>query len=49
VLYQALAENQGRPPDEHPDLWRALPAPADDVRLSAGSPHAGLGIRWPPP
>jgi hypothetical protein len=45
VLYQALAENQGAPPDEHPESWKALPAPADDVRLTPGSPHAGLGLR----
>jgi hypothetical protein len=44
-LYQALAENQGQPPSEHPESWQRLPAPADDVRLSATSPHAGLGLR----
>ncbi|WP_437761598.1 right-handed parallel beta-helix repeat-containing protein [Sorangium sp. So ce281] len=49
ALYEALAESQGKQPDQHPDVWRALPAPADDVRLSADSPHQGLGVRWPPP
>ncbi len=49
ALYEAIAENQGRQPDQHPDVWRALPPPADDVRLSADSPHQGLGLRWPPP
>jgi len=48
TLYRALAENTGKAPDQSPAVWRALPAPADDVRLADGSPHAGLGVRWPP-
>lgn len=44
-LYKALAQNQGKPPDQNPALWQALPDPADDVRLSPDSPHAGLGLR----
>lgn len=34
--------------DQNPAVWKALPPPADDVRLAADSPHAGLGVRWPP-
>ncbi|AGP33894.1 hypothetical protein SCE1572_04935 [Sorangium cellulosum So0157-2] len=49
ALYEALEESQGKQPDQHPDAWRALPPPADDVRLRADSPHQGLGVRWPPP
>jgi hypothetical protein len=49
TLYEASSENQQKPPDANPDVWKALPAPADDVRLRADSPHKGLGIRWPPP
>ncbi len=49
TLYEALVENGSAPPDESPDKWEALDAPADDVRLSPSSPHAGLGVRWPPP
>lgn len=45
TLYRALGENQGLAPDEHPEAWEALPPPADDVRLSADSPHQGLGVR----
>jgi hypothetical protein len=45
VMYRALSENSGMPPDANPEVWEALPAPADDVRLSADSPHTGLGIR----
>jgi hypothetical protein len=49
TFYRALSENSGKAPDENPDVWEELPAPADDVRLAADSPHTGLGIRWPPP
>ena len=45
TLYEALVENSEVEPDTNPDVWQALPPPADDVRLSADSPHAGLGIR----
>ncbi len=45
TLYEALAENSEVSPETDPDTWHALPAPADDVRLSPDSPHAGLGIR----
>jgi hypothetical protein len=48
TLYRALAENTAEPPHQNAELWEELPAPADDVRLSEGSPHAGLGVRWPP-
>ena len=48
TLYRALTENSGKAPDQNPSDWKALPAPADDVRLAADSPHAGLGVRWPP-
>jgi len=45
VIYRARAENSEASPDQNPDLWEALPSPADDVRLSTDSPHAGLGLR----
>jgi hypothetical protein len=48
VLYRALKENAGLPPDEAPDVWEPLPDPADDVRLAEDSPQRGLGVRWPP-
>ena len=48
ALYRALAENTGKAPDQNPTAWKALPPPADDVRLAADSPHPGLGVRWPP-
>ncbi|WP_437677751.1 right-handed parallel beta-helix repeat-containing protein [Sorangium sp. So ce131] len=46
ALYEALSENHEARPDQRPDVWRALPPPADDVRLRADSPHQGLGVRW---
>lgn len=45
TLYRARIDNQEAPPDTSPDAWEALAPPADDVRLSADSPHAGLGLR----
>jgi hypothetical protein len=48
TLYRALVDNTGKAPDESPDAWEKLPEPADDVRLAPGSPHSGLGVRWPP-
>jgi hypothetical protein len=49
VLYEALTQNSGKEPSASPESWKELEAPADDVRLDADSPHAGLGLRWPPP
>lgn len=48
-LYEALTENSGQAPNSAPATWRKLPPPADDVRLTDDSPHAGVGLRWPPP
>ncbi len=45
TLYRALAENQAKPPDQHPETWQPLSLPADDVRLTADSPHSGFGLR----
>ncbi|MFO0734489.1 MAG: right-handed parallel beta-helix repeat-containing protein [Labilithrix sp.] len=49
TLYEALADTTGQKPDTSPQAWRALSAPADDVRLAPGSPHGDRGLRWPPP
>ncbi|MGC3998341.1 MAG: hypothetical protein QM767_13045 [Anaeromyxobacter sp.] len=49
LIWEALVENQETEPAAHPATWRQLALPADDVRLTADSPHAGLGIRWPVP
>ena len=49
VLYEALAQNAEKKPDENAAIWKPLAAPADDVRLASTSPHSGLGVRWPPP
>ena len=34
-------------PDAAPELWEELGVPADDARLTADSPHRGLGVRAP--
>lgn len=44
VLYRALAQNQEIRPDLNPQIWQALPAPADDVRLVPGSAQADRGV-----
>jgi hypothetical protein len=48
TLYRALVENSELQPGVHPEAWSELPPPADDVRLTDDSPHAGMGIRWSP-
>jgi len=47
-LYEALRSSTGAVPSEHPEDWEDLGLPPDDVRLAPGSPHGGLGVRWPP-
>jgi hypothetical protein len=49
VIYEAIAQNAEKKPNEHPEAWKALAPPSDDVRLAAGSPYAMAGLRWPPP
>lgn len=44
-LYRATAESTNAPPDENPQAWEELPLPADDVRVVAGSAHAGRGVQ----
>ena len=44
VMYEALQDSSGAWPPEHPDSWRPLPLPADDVRVSRGSDHEGIGL-----
>ena len=50
VLYQGelyqleAATSTNQKPTEHPEAWKHLPLPADDVRLEPGSPYEGLGL-----
>ncbi|SDU75425.1 ricin-type beta-trefoil lectin domain protein [Jiangella alkaliphila] len=44
TLYEALEDNQEVPPGSSTAVWQALPQPSDDVRLTAASPHAGVGV-----
>ena len=48
ALYECTAANTNQPPPMHPESWRALPLPADDVRVPSGSAYAGLGISAAP-
>lgn len=47
VLYRARAASSAAAPDAAPELWEELGVPADDARLTADSPHRGLGVRAP--
>lgn len=44
-LYECTSETTAGPPPDHPEAWKKLPAPVDDVRLKADSPYAELGVR----
>ncbi|MEM6794743.1 MAG: hypothetical protein AAF725_12255 [Acidobacteriota bacterium] len=43
-LYLALAANSGELPPDSPGAWQERPYPADDVRLTVGSPFQGYGL-----
>jgi hypothetical protein len=47
TLYRALQENRATAPDTAPEVWEALPTPADDVRVAPGSEYAELGLGLP--
>jgi hypothetical protein len=42
--YRATQSNAEAAPSENPELWEALPPPADDVRVREGSPYADYGV-----
>lgn len=44
VLYEALEENTGRVPPDHPEAWRPLPLPKDDLRTKPGTHWAERGV-----
>ncbi len=44
TLYQALSSNTDKAPADHPEIWQAMPAPADDLRLHPLSPFQGFGL-----
>jgi hypothetical protein len=46
-LYRAIKPNTGKIPPTNPDSWEALPDPADDVRLVAGSGYDTIGLTAP--
>lgn len=44
TLYRATAANSGKIPPENPDLWEALPVPADDYRVVPGTTYAAVSV-----
>ncbi len=43
-LYQATAQNTNQRPPDHPESWKKLSLPTDDLRVKAGSPYAAIGV-----
>ena len=45
-LYEMIGAEAvtGLVPPENPDVWELKADPVDDVRLTAGSPHQGIGL-----
>lgn len=43
-MYECIKENSELAPPDHPELWKKLPLPEDDVRVAPGSPYAGFGV-----
>jgi hypothetical protein len=45
-LYQCIGTeaHTNKVPSENPDVWQAMPAPVDDVRLAPDSPYPGYGL-----
>jgi hypothetical protein len=44
-MYECVQKNTNMPPAAHPEAWKKLPTPADDYRLKASSPYAGIGLK----
>jgi len=44
-MYECIQQNSEAPPPDHPEAWKKLPLPVDDVRAAPGSPYAEMGIR----
>ena len=44
-LYQCTAKTSAGPPPDHPEAWKKLPKPTDDVRITPTSPYAKFGVR----
>jgi hypothetical protein len=43
-MYECIETSTNQSPADHPEAWKALPAPADDLRVKAGTPHVGIGV-----
>jgi hypothetical protein len=43
-MFECIKENSEMAPPDHPDAWKKLPAPVDDVRAVKGSEYASMGV-----
>ncbi len=43
-MFECIKENSEMAPPDHPDAWKKLPAPVDDVRPAKGSEYASMGV-----
>jgi hypothetical protein len=43
-MYECTKASTNEPPAEHPESWKKLATPVDDVRVKTGTAYAGLGV-----
>jgi len=43
-MFECIKENSEMAPPDHPEAWKKLPAPVDDVRVVKGSTYAEMGV-----
>jgi len=43
-MYECIAQNSELMPPDHPEAWKKLPRPSDDLRVVKGSPYAEMGV-----
>lgn len=44
-MYECTQQNSEMPPPDHPEAWKKLPLPVDDVRTVKGSAYEEMGVR----
>lgn len=44
-MYECTQQNSEMPPPDHPEAWKKLPAPVDDVRVAPGTAYSEMGVR----
>ncbi|APR74783.1 carbohydrate binding domain protein [Minicystis rosea] len=43
-MYECTKQNTALVPKDHPEAWKKLPLPIDDMRVVSGSPYAEMGV-----